>query len=110
MDGVTILATVQTYTVVEAILLGSSFFGIIIFGMIAFSMLDENLLVSCVFVSLTVMLIIFCIRMPQSEVRYEVTVDESVSYQELSARYVVVSQRGQIITVREKEQKDEKGL
>lgn len=107
MDGVTILAVEQTYTVFEAILMGSSLFGVVILGMIAFSMLDENLLVSCVFVSLTVVLIIACIRMPRSEVRYEVTVDESVSYQELSARYEIVSRRGQIITVREKEQKND---
>lgn len=106
MDGVTILAVEQTYTVWGAILLSSGIFGVVIFGMIAFSMLDENLLVSCVFVSLTTVLIIACIRIPRSEVRYEVTVDESVSYQELSARYEVVSQRGQIITVSERKQKD----
>lgn len=107
MDGVTILAVEQTCTVFEAILLGSSLFGVVIFGMIAFSMLDENLLVSCVFVALTVVLIIVCIRMPRSEVRYEVTVDESVSYQELSSRYEIVSRRGQILTLREKEQNHE---
>ncbi len=104
MDGVTILYTVQTYNVFEAILMGISLFGVVMFGVIAFSMLDENLLVSCVFVSLTTVLIIACIRMPRSEVRYEVTVDESVSYQELSTRYEIVSKRGQIITLREKEQ------
>ena len=109
MDGVTILAVEQTYTVFEAMLMTISIFGVVLFAIIAFSMLDENFLISCVFVSLTTVLIIVGIRMPRSEVRYEATVDESVSYQELSARYEIVSKRGQIITLREKEQKDDEG-
>ena len=104
MDGVTILYIKQAYTVIEAIILCSSIVGVVIFSMLAFSMLDENLLVSCVFVSLTVVLIIFAIRLPQSDTLYEAIVDESVSYQELSTRYEIVSKRGQIITLREKEQ------
>lgn len=107
MDGVTILYTKQAYTWFEAILLGGGLFGVIIFAMIAFSMLDENILVSCIFCALVIVLIIAAIRIPQSDTLYEVTVDESVSYQELSTRYEIVSKRGQIITVREKEQKDE---
>lgn len=107
MDGVTILYVKQAYTWFEAILLCSSIVGVIIFAMVVFSMLDENLLVSCIFVAVITMLIIFSFRIPQSDTLYEVTVDESVSYQELSTRYEVVSERGQIITLREKEQKDE---
>lgn len=107
MDGVTILYIKQAYTWFEAILLCSSLVGTAMFAIVAFSMLDENLLVSCVFVALTVVLIIFAIRLPQSDTLYEAIVDESVSYQELSARYEIVSKRGQIITLREKEQKDE---
>lgn len=110
MEGVTILYIKQAYTLFEAILLCSSLVGAAMFAIVAFSMLDENLLVSCVFVALTTVLIIFCIRLPQSDTLYEATVDESVSYQELSKRYEVVSQRGQILTLREKEQKDEKRL
>ena len=109
MDGVTILYIKQAYTWFEAIIMGISLFGVAMFGVIAFSMLDENLLVSCVFVALTVVLIIFAIRLPQSDTLYEAIVDESVSYQELSARYEIVSKRGQIITLREKEQKDDEG-
>lgn len=107
MDGVTILYTKQAYTWFEAILLGGSLFGVIIFAMIAFSMLDENILVSCIFCALVTVLIIVAIRIPQSDTLYEVTVDGSVSYQNLSTRFEIVSQRGQLITVREKGQKDE---
>lgn len=107
MDGVTILYIKQAYTLFEAIILCSSIVGVVIFSMLAFSMLDENLLVSCVFVALTTVLIIFCIRLPQSDTLYEATVDESVSYQELSERYEIVSKRGQILTLRERERQDE---
>ena len=107
MDGVTILYIKQAFTSFEAILLGISISGAAVFAAIAFSMLDENIIVSCVFAALTVMLIIFSVCLPKSDTLYEVTVDKSVSYQELSTRYEVVSERGQIITVREKEQKDE---
>lgn len=107
MDGVTILYTEQTFTAFEVVLLWSSLVGAVFLSTIAFAMLDESIPVSCVFFAVAIALIIVAIRIPRSDTRYEVTVDESVSYQELSARYEIVSQRGQIITLREKEQKDE---
>lgn len=107
MDGVTILYIKQAFTDFEAILLCISIVGAAIFAAIAFATFDENIPVSGVFTGLVIVLIIAAIRIPRSDTLYEVTVDESVSYQELSTRYEVVSQRGQIITVREKEQKDD---
>ena len=107
MDGVTILYTKQALTFFEAILLGISISGAAVFAAIAFNTLDENIIVSCVFCALTVVLIIFAICLPKSDTLYEVTVDEGVSYQELLTRYEVVSERGQIITVREKDRKDD---
>lgn len=110
MDGVTILYTEQTFTVFEAILLWSSLVGAVFFSTISLAMLDESIPVSCVFFAVAIALIIIAIRLPRSDTRYEVTVDESVSYQELSARYEIVSQKGQIITVREKERADEQSI
>lgn len=107
MDGVTILYIRHAFTFFEATLLSISIVGGVIFTAVAFTTLDENTLVSCVSLAVVIVLIIAAIRLPRSDTLYEVTVDESVSYQELSTRYEVVSERGQIITVREKEQKDE---
>lgn len=107
MDGVTILYIKQAFTVFEAILLFSSIVGAAFFATIAFATFDENTLVSCVSLAVVIVLIIAAVRLPKSDTLYEATVDESVSYQELSARYEIVSQRGQILTLREKEQKDD---
>ena len=110
MDGVTILAVEQTYTVIEAIILCSSVVVAAILGTIAFAMLDESLPVSCVFFLVATVLIIVAIRTPQSETQYKVVIDDSVTYQEFLARYDVISQKGQIITVIEKERVDEQGV
>lgn len=107
MDGVTILYIKQVYTWFEAILLCSSIVGAAMFAIAAFATFDENTIVSCVSLAVVIVLIIAAVRLPQSDTLYEATVDESVSYQKLSARYEIVSQRGQILTLREKDQKDE---
>ena len=107
MDGVTILYTKQALTFFETILLSFSVAGVLIFATVALATLDESIPVSCVSLAVAIVLFIVIICIPQSDTLYEITVDESVSYQELSTRYEVVSQRGQIITVREKEQNDE---
>lgn len=107
MDGVTILYVKQTFTFFEVILLTISICGAAIFATIGFVMLAENLVVSCVSIAVATVLIIVGFQIPKSDTLYEVTVDEGVSYHELLTRYEVVSERGQIITVREKERKDD---
>lgn len=107
MDGVTILYIRHAFTFFEATLLSISIVGGVIFTAAAFATLDENTLISCVSLAAVIALIIAAIRLPRSDTLYEVTVDESVSYQELSARYEIVSRRGQILTLREKEQNHE---
>lgn len=107
MEGVTILYVRQTFTFFEAILLSISIGGAVILATIGFAMIAENLVVSCVSIAVATVLIIVGIQIPKSDTLYEVTVDEGVSYHELLTRYEVVSERGQIITVREKEQNDD---
>lgn len=84
-----------------------SIYGAAIFATIGFVMLAENLAVGCASIAVATVFIIVSIQIPKSDTLYEVTVDESVSYHELLTRYEVVSERGQIITVREKERKDD---
>lgn len=107
MEGVTILYAKQTFNFFEVILLTISICGAAIFATIAFTMLAENLAVSCISIAVATALIIVGIQIPKSDTLYEVTVDEGVSYHELLTRYEVVSERGQIITVREKERNDD---
>lgn len=108
MDGVTILSIEQTYTTLETVLLALSACGIFVFGALAFAMLDESLPISCMFIALSVICIIFCIQIPKSETRYKTIIEDNVSWNDLSKRYNVVKIDGKIITLVEKEPSDEK--
>lgn len=107
MDGVTILYVKQAYTLFESIIMCISVVGMVFLGIAAFATLDESIPVSCAAFAVVLIFLIISINLPQSDTLYEATVDETVSWQELQARYEVVSARGQIVTLREREPKDE---
>lgn len=107
MEGVIVLTTEQAFTAVEVIWLIIGVCGIALFGGIALALLDESLPVSFILIALSGVCLIFCIRIPQSETRYKVMIEDSVSWNELSKRYEVIKTDGKIITLVEKEQDNE---
>lgn len=108
MNGITILSIEQTYTSFETLLLILSACGIFVFGALAFAMLGESLPISCMFVALSVICIIFCILVPKSETLYKTIIEDNVSWNDLSKHYNIIKTDGKIITLVEKEQNDEK--
>lgn len=106
MDGVMILNTYQTYSFWGAVLLASGIVSAFICGAVAFAMFDDNIIFGGVFVGLAVVIIIGCFAIPKSETIHEVTIDDSVSWNEFAEHYKVLQERGRILRVEEREQKD----
>ena len=107
MEGVFVLTTQQVYTALEGTIVGIGTFIVIVCVVVALAMLDESLEISCIFLALTVVFIIFCFRIPRSETQYKVVVEDCVSWKELTERYKVVKIEGKIVTLIEKEQKED---
>lgn len=107
MDGVTVLNTYQWYSIIGGIILAFGIVGIVAFGTISLGLFDENVFISGICAGLVILIIIGCFRIRKTDTLYEVTVDDTVSWQEFSEHYHVVKIRGQIITVMERGQKDE---
>ena len=109
MDGVTVLNTYMAWVFGAKILLavGVLVGGVTIGILIVVGLSNEE---SACFYFIGVvlsLLIVMFIRMPQRE-HIQATIDDSVSWTELATRYDVVRVDGKIITMIEKEPKDEK--
>lgn len=101
MDGVTILNAYQTYSFGGAVLLSAGIVGSVTFAFTAIAFLDENVYISGFFAGLAIVLAIGCFGIRKMETRYEVILDDGVSWTEFSEHYEVLRIRGKILTVRE---------
>ena len=106
MEGVTILNTYQTYSFWGAVLLASGIVSAVICGAVAFTLFDDNIIFSGISAGLAVVVIIGCFAIPQSETIHEVTIDDSVSWNEFAEHYKVLQERGRILRVEERKRKD----
>lgn len=104
MDGVTILNTYQTYSLWSTVLLASGIVSAFICGSVAFALFDDN--ISGIFVGLAAVIIIGCFAIPKSETIHEVTIDDSVSWNEFAEHYKVLQERGKILRVIERKGDD----
>lgn len=106
MDGVTILNTYQTYSFWGAVLLVTGIVSGFVCGAVAFAMLDDNIIFSGISAGLAVVVVIGCFAIPNSETIHEVTIDDSVSWNDFAEHYKVLQERGRILRVEERELKD----
>ena len=109
MDGVTILNTIEVTGISRIVII--AFMASFIIGLFLMSILElsEN---SCVLVYLLIDLIVFigCVFVSwyqsenhkTGEIRYEVTIDDTVSMTEFNKKYEIIEQRGDIFVVKEK--------
>lgn len=108
MDGVTILNTYMEWTRQStAILVSVNFLlALGIIGGIAL-LTDDEIKVGVVVIGLCIagILLMFC-NVPKTE-HIQATLDDSVSYVELTDKYEIVKSDGRIITMIEKEQNDD---
>ena len=107
MDGVTILNTYMAWTRSNtAILLSCNLFLVVgIICGIALLLNDEDIGGFMIGTCIALMMLLF-FNIPKTE-HIQATLDDSVSYVELTDRYEIVKSDGRIITMIEKEQKDE---
>lgn len=107
MDGVTILNTYQTYTLGWTVILVTAIVAAGFCFAISFAFFDSSTIISGISGGLCVVLIIAAFHIPKTITGYEIIVDHSVSWEELTEHYQIINVRGRILKVEEKEQKDE---
>lgn len=88
-----------------AVLAGGIVGGILLLIAGIYLMSDGEILVGVVSIILVLLIGIGCYRIPQTTY-YEVVIDSSISWKELTNKYNVVKIRGQIITLVEKKEND----
>lgn len=110
MDGVTILNTYQEYSVGWSVILVMAVVAAGFCLAISISYLDYNIIISGFFAGLCAVLVIACFQIPMTRTEYAITLDDSVSWNELTNHYKVISIRGKILKVEEKEQGNEKSI
>lgn len=103
MGGVTILNTYMTYSDGWAAILAAGVVGGILLLIAGIYLISDKEILAGVVSMILVLLIGFgCFRIPQTTY-YEVVVDSSVSWKQLTDKYDVMKIRGQIMTLVEKE-------
>lgn len=94
MDGVTILNTYMTYSDGWAIILAAGVVGgILLLTAALFLIRDREILAGVVSMILVLLIGIGCYRIPQTTY-YEIVVNSSVSWKQLTDKYDVVKIRG----------------
>lgn len=100
MDGVTILQTIPAVTNKEYIILIIAVLFLIILGGVLLLKFDA-LLAGFAFMALA--LIVAAQGVHSHPKQYKITVDNTVSYNEFTAKYNIIETDGKIITVEEKD-------
>lgn len=100
MDGVTILQTIPAVTNKEYIIVIITVLFLIVLGGVLLLKFDA-LLAGVVFMALA--LIVSAQGVHPHPKRYKITVDNTVSYNEFTAKYNIIETDGKIITVEEKD-------
>ena len=116
MDGVTVLSEeVVKGSSPETVLILGTIFAIIVsfaFGGAVAELSDNNMVAISITGILTFIIVLSCaiylkpLETKGSYVKYKVTIDDSVSFNEFNAKYKVLKQDGQIFTVVEREVED----
>lgn len=101
MNGVTILNTYQAYSPEGVLLLFACIVGLSVFTIAAVALFDEHEVISGFCVGLVILLLGGCFRIKRTETRYEVLLNDSVSYAEFLEHYNVLHVRGKILEVKE---------
>lgn len=99
MDGVTILQTMPAFTIKEFIILTIIILFLFLLGFISILKLDA--LLGGVFMAIALMVAVQGVS-PHPK-QYKITVSDTVSYNELTAKYNIIDTDGKIITVEEKD-------
>lgn len=109
MDGVTILNTIELTGVGKNVIIAFAVSFFIALFLTLILQVSKN---SCVLVFLLIDLIVFigCVFVSwyqsenhkTGEIRYEVTIDDTVSMTEFNKKYEIIEQRGDIFVVKEK--------
>ena len=108
MDGITILNTYMAYTrSMTALLLFTGLFCcvFIVLGFILKVETDSNW--GCLISSISVIVLIYSLIYTPQTKHYQAIVDDSVPWIELTDKYEVITVEGKILTMIEKEKKDE---
>lgn len=100
MDGVTILQTIPAVTNKEYIIVIITVLFLIVLGGVLLLKFDA-LLAGVALMALA--LIVAAQGVHQHPKQYKITVDNTVSYNELTAKYNIIETDGKIITVEEKD-------
>lgn len=101
MNGVTILNTYQGYSLEGVLLLFACMVGLSIFTIVAVALFDDHIVISVFCAALVILLLGGCFRIKRTETRYEVLLNDSVSYAEFLEHYNVLHVRGKILEVKE---------
>ena len=101
MDGVTILNTYQAYSSEGALLLLACVAGLLIFTIAAIVLFDDHIVISVFCAALVILLLGGCFQIKRNDTRYEVLLNDSVSYAEFLEHYKVLHVRGKILEVKE---------
>lgn len=101
MTGVTILNTYQTYSTEGLLLVFACIVGLSVFTIAAVVLFDEHIVISGFCAGLVILLLGRCFQIKRTETRYEVLLNDSVSYAEFLEHYNVLNVRGKILEVKE---------
>lgn len=101
MVGVTILNTYQTYSPEGTLLILALIAGLLIFTIAAIVLFDDHIVISVLCAALVILLLGGCFQIKRTETRYEVLLNDSVSYAEFLEHYNVLHVRGKILEVKE---------
>jgi hypothetical protein len=116
MDGITVLSEeVVKGSYSETVYIVGIIFAIIVsfaFGGAVAELSDNNTVAISITGILTFIIVLFCtiyfkpLESKGSYVKYKVTIDDSVSFNEFNAKYKVLEQDGKIFTIVEREVED----
>lgn len=109
MDGVTILNTYMWWTRSSGTLLAFVIFFLlvgIVFGIALFANGDDEYIGGLIICLCIAGIFIMLFNVPKTK-HIQATLDDSVSYAELTDKYEIVKSEGRIVTMIEKEQKDD---
>lgn len=104
MDGIEILNMISIPQMHPMAIFGVILlmFGVFLF-MISLAADEHKIAIAFLVMALIGMCLMLCTKELEPKIQYEVTIDESVSYKELTDKYNIIEQRGEIFVLEEKE-------
>lgn len=103
MDGVTILQTMPAFTIKEFVIMIIMISFLLLLGLILILKFDDLLIGLTGVAFMTFALLVAAQGINPHPKQYKITVDNTVSYNEFTAKYNIIETDGKIITVEEKD-------